>query len=156
MYGRHVLSRGSRKRASAVAKRAGDGRGYAQDRADALPPATPRRANALADGEAGLGVVVDDEARDCGLAMEVLGDGSLVAVGQRGGILAGRTTVSCREAAEHPLVGLDTDASLRRWIDDHLGPHAAMARYGPPSPTCASSSPAVARYGPPSPTCASS
>jgi DNA-binding transcriptional LysR family regulator len=90
---------------------------------------TPDTVRALADGEADLGVVVDDEARDCGLAVEVLGDDSLVVIGQRGGVLAGRTTVAYSEAAEHPLVGLDGDSSLRRWIDEHLGPHAPVARY---------------------------
>jgi DNA-binding transcriptional LysR family regulator len=90
---------------------------------------TPHTVRTLADGEADLGVVVDDEARDCGLDMEPLGDDSLVVVGQRGGILAGRSAVTYREAAEHPLVGLDTDSSLRRWIDEHLAPHAPVARY---------------------------
>ncbi|WKX15263.1 LysR family transcriptional regulator [Streptomyces sp. NL15-2K] len=90
---------------------------------------TPHTVRRLADGEADLGVVVDDEARDCGLDMEPLGDDSLVVIGQRGGILAGRTAVTYSEAAEHPLVGLDADSSLRRWIEQHLGPHAPVARY---------------------------
>ncbi|MFI6932909.1 LysR family transcriptional regulator [Streptomyces sp. NPDC050287] len=90
---------------------------------------TPHTVRTLADGEADLGVVVDDEAGGSGLATEVLGDDSLVVIGQRGGILAGRTGVSYSEAAEHPLVGLDREASLRRWIDEHLGPHAPVARY---------------------------
>ncbi|GAA3029928.1 hypothetical protein GCM10020000_03240 [Streptomyces olivoverticillatus] len=78
----------------------------------------------LADGEADLGVVLDGEARDCGLHMEPLGDDSLVVIGQAGGILAGRTALTYSEVAEHPLVGLDADSSLRRWIEKHLVPHA--------------------------------
>ncbi|MFC9842796.1 LysR substrate-binding domain-containing protein [Streptomyces sp. NPDC060223] len=31
--------------------------------------------------------------------------------------------------AKHPLVGLDADSSLRRWIEKHLGPHAPVERY---------------------------
>ncbi|MFI7104368.1 LysR family transcriptional regulator [Streptomyces sp. NPDC050161] len=90
---------------------------------------TPQTVRTLADGEADLGVVVDDEARGCGLAMESLGDDSLVVIGQAGGILAGRTSLAYREVAEHPLVGLDTDSSLRRWIEKHLGPHTPVVRY---------------------------
>ncbi|MWA15023.1 LysR substrate-binding domain-containing protein [Streptomyces sp. BA2] len=90
---------------------------------------TPKTVRRLADGEADLGVVVDDEARDCGLAMEPLGDDSLVVIGQAGGILAGRTELTYREAAEHPLVGLSADSSLGRWIEKHLGPHAPVARH---------------------------
>ncbi|MER5254368.1 LysR family transcriptional regulator [Streptomyces sp. NPDC002855] len=90
---------------------------------------TPQIVRMLADGDADLGVVLDDEARDCGLAMESLGDDSLVVVGQPGGILAGRTSMTYSEAAEHPLVGLDADASLRRWIERHVGPHAPVVRY---------------------------
>ncbi|MCB5908826.1 LysR family transcriptional regulator [Streptomyces pinistramenti] len=90
---------------------------------------TPQTVRTLADGEADLGVVLDDEARDCGLVMEPLGDDSLVAIGQAGGILAGRTAVAYSEAAEHPLVGLDPDSSLRRWIERHLGPHTPAVRY---------------------------
>ncbi|WP_367046793.1 LysR family transcriptional regulator [Streptomyces sp. Je 1-332] len=90
---------------------------------------TPKTVRRLADGEADLGVVVDDEARDCGLAMEPLGDDSLVVIGQAGGILAGRTELTYREAAEHPLVGLSPDSSLGRWIEKHLGPHAPVARH---------------------------
>lgn len=90
---------------------------------------TPQIVRMLADGEADLGIVLDDEARDCGLAMEPLGDDSLVVVGQAGGILAGRTSMTYREAAEHPLVGLDADASLRRWIERHVDPHAPVVRY---------------------------
>ncbi|MBC9729192.1 LysR family transcriptional regulator [Streptomyces sp. TRM68367] len=90
---------------------------------------TPQTVRMLADGEADLGVVLDDEARDCGLHMEPLGDDSLVVIGQAGGILAGRTTLTYSEVAEHPLVGLDADSSLRRWIEKHLGPHAPVVRY---------------------------
>ncbi|MFH8489019.1 LysR family transcriptional regulator [Streptomyces longisporoflavus] len=90
---------------------------------------TPQIVRMLTDGEADLGIVLDDEARDCGLAMEPLGDDSLVVVGQVGGVLAGRTSLTYSEAAEHPLVGLDPDASLRRWIERHVGPHAPVVRY---------------------------
>ncbi|MGB8945585.1 MAG: LysR family transcriptional regulator [Streptomyces sp.] len=90
---------------------------------------TPRIVRMLADGEADLGIVLDDEAHDCGLAMEPLGDDSLVVVGQAGGILTGRTSLTYSEAAEHPLVGLAPDASLRRWIERHVGPHAPVVRY---------------------------
>ncbi|MGW5733667.1 MULTISPECIES: LysR family transcriptional regulator [Streptomyces] len=90
---------------------------------------TPQIVRMLSDGEADLGIVLDDEARDCGLTMEPLGDDSLVVVGQAGGILSGRTSVTYSEAAEHPLVGLDPDASLRRWIERHVGPHAPVVRY---------------------------
>ncbi|WP_371662973.1 LysR substrate-binding domain-containing protein [Streptomyces sp. NBC_00280] len=90
---------------------------------------TPQTVRMLADGEADLGVVLDDEARDCGLRMEPLGDDSLVVIGQVGGVLAGRTALTYGEAAEHPLVGLDAGSSLRRWIEKHLGPHAPVARH---------------------------
>ncbi|GED90365.1 LysR family transcriptional regulator [Streptomyces sp. 6-11-2] len=90
---------------------------------------TPQTVRLLADGEADLGVVVDDEARDCGLRMEPLGDDSLVVIGQAGGIIAGRTSLTYSEVAEHPLVGLDAGSSLRRWIEKHLGPRAPVARY---------------------------
>ncbi|MFF7651023.1 LysR substrate-binding domain-containing protein [Streptomyces sp. NPDC007983] len=90
---------------------------------------TPQTVRMLADGEADLGVVLDDEARDCGLEMEPLGDDSLVVIGQAGGILAGRTALAYSEVAEHPMVGLNADSSLRRWIEKHLGPHAPVVRY---------------------------
>jgi len=90
---------------------------------------TPRTVRMLAEGEADLGVVLDDESRDCGLRMEPLGDDSLVVIGQAGGILAGRTALNYGEVTEHPLVGLDADSSLRRWIEKHLGPHAPVVRY---------------------------
>lgn len=91
---------------------------------------TPRTVRMLADGEADLGIVIDDEeARDSGLDMEPLGDDSLVVIGQAGGILAGRTGLTYGEVAEHPLVGLDADSSLRRWIEKNLGPRAPVVRY---------------------------
>jgi DNA-binding transcriptional LysR family regulator len=90
---------------------------------------TPRTVRMLSDGEADLGVVVEDEVRGCGLRMERLGDDSLVVIGQAGGVLAGRTALTYREVAEHPLVGLDTRTALRRWVDKRLGPHAPAARY---------------------------
>ncbi|MFE7974016.1 LysR family transcriptional regulator [Streptomyces shenzhenensis] len=90
---------------------------------------TPETVRMLADGEADLGVVLDDEARDCGLRMEPLGDDSLVVIGQAGGITAGRTSLAYSEVAEHPLVGLDAGSSLRRWIEKHLGPHAPVAHH---------------------------
>jgi DNA-binding transcriptional LysR family regulator len=94
---------------------------------------TPRTVRMLVAGEADLGVVVDNEARDRGLVMEPLGDDSLVVIGQAGGILAGRTALTYGEAAEHPLVGLDAASSLRRWIEKHIekhiGPHAPAPRY---------------------------
>ncbi|MER7113359.1 LysR family transcriptional regulator [Saccharomonospora azurea] len=90
---------------------------------------TPQTVRKLADGEAELGIVLDDEARDCGLRLDPLGDDSLVVIGQPGGVLAGRTSVSYSEVAEHPLVGLDVDSSLRRWIEKHAGPHAPVPRY---------------------------
>ncbi|QNP72157.1 LysR family transcriptional regulator [Streptomyces roseirectus] len=90
---------------------------------------TPRTVRRLADGQADLGVVLDAEAHDCGLRTEPLGDDSLVVIGQAGGILAGRTALSYGEVAEHPLVGLDENSSLRRWIERRLGEHAPAVRY---------------------------
>ncbi|MFE7313413.1 LysR family transcriptional regulator [Streptomyces sp. NPDC057555] len=90
---------------------------------------TPQTVRMLADGEADLGVVLDDEARDCGLRTEPLGDDSLVVIGQAGGILAGRTALAYDEVAEHPLVGLNPASSLRRWIEKRLMPHAPVVRY---------------------------
>ncbi|MDT0345475.1 LysR family transcriptional regulator [Streptomyces litchfieldiae] len=90
---------------------------------------TPRTVRMLADGEADLGIVIDDEARDSGLDMEPLADDSLVVIGQAGGVLAGRTALTYDEVAEHPLVGLDADSSLRHWIERNLGPHAPAVRY---------------------------
>jgi DNA-binding transcriptional LysR family regulator len=90
---------------------------------------TPRTLRLLADGEADLGVVVHDEAEGCGLETEPLGDDSLVVIGQAGGALSGRTALTYGEAAEHPLVGLDADSALQRWIEKHAGPRAPVARY---------------------------
>lgn len=91
---------------------------------------TPQTVRTLTDGEADLGIVIDDEeARDCGLDTEPLGDDSLVVIGQSGGILAGRTGLTYGEVAEHPLVGLDADSSLRRWIEKNLGPRSPVVRY---------------------------
>lgn len=90
---------------------------------------TPQTVRRLADGEADLGVIVDDEAGDRGLRTEPLGDDSLVVIGRTGGVLAGRTVLTYSEVAEHPLVGLDADSSLRRWIEKHLGPHAPAVRH---------------------------
>jgi DNA-binding transcriptional LysR family regulator len=90
---------------------------------------TPQTVRMLADGEADLGVVLDDEADGCGLCVEPLADDSLVVIGQAGGILAGRTALTYSEIAEHPLVGLDAGSSLRRWIEKHLGPHAPVVRH---------------------------
>lgn len=90
---------------------------------------TPRTVRLLAEGAADLGVVLDNEAGDRGLRTEPLGDDSLVAIGQAGGILAGRSEVAYGEVAEHPLVGLDAGSSLRRWIEKRLGPHAPVVRH---------------------------
>jgi DNA-binding transcriptional LysR family regulator len=83
----------------------------------------------LADGAADLGVVIDNEAAGSGIETEPLCDGSIVVIGQAGGILAGQTSLAYREVAEHPLVGLDAESSLRRWIEKGLGPHAPAVRY---------------------------
>ncbi|MET8831510.1 LysR family transcriptional regulator [Streptomyces sp. NPDC004610] len=90
---------------------------------------TPHTLRMLADGQADLGLVLDDEAHDSTLRREPLGDDSLVVVGQAGGVLAGRTSLTYSEVAEHPLVGLDAGSSLRRWMERHLGPHAPAVRY---------------------------
>jgi DNA-binding transcriptional LysR family regulator len=90
---------------------------------------TPNTLRMLADGSADLGVVIDNEAGDSDVRTELLGDDSIVVIGQAGGILAGRTTLAYREVAEHPLVGLDAESSLRRWIEKNLGPHAPAVRY---------------------------
>jgi len=90
---------------------------------------TSRTLRTLADGAADLGVVLDNEAHGSDVRTEPLGDDSLVVIGQAGGILAGRTALAYREVAEHPLVGLDADSSLRRWIEKNLGPHAPAARH---------------------------
>lgn len=90
---------------------------------------TPRTVRVLAGGGADLGVVIDDEARDAEVTTEPLGDDSLVVVGQAGGILAGRAALTYREAAEHPMVGLEAGSSLRHWIERNLGAHAPLVRY---------------------------
>jgi DNA-binding transcriptional LysR family regulator len=90
---------------------------------------TPNTLRLLAEGAADLGVVIDHEVGGGDVRTEPLGDDSLVVIGQAGGILAGRTSLAYREAAEHPLVGLDADSSLRRWIDANIGPHAPAARF---------------------------
>lgn len=90
---------------------------------------TPQTLQMLADGAADLGVVIDNEAADGDVETELLGDDSIVVIGQAGGILAGRTSLAYREVAEHPLVGLDAESSLRRWIERSLGPHAPAVRY---------------------------
>jgi DNA-binding transcriptional LysR family regulator len=90
---------------------------------------TPNTLRMLAEGAADLGVVIDNEAGDSDVRTEPLGDDSLVVIGQAGGILAGRASLPYREVAEHPLVGLDADSSLRRWIEKNLGPHAPAVRY---------------------------
>jgi len=83
----------------------------------------------LADGEADLGIVLDDETHGSGLDTEALCDDSLVVIGQAGGVLAGRTAMTYREVAEHPLVGLDAGSALQRWIGTNLGGNAPVARY---------------------------
>ncbi|MEU7662972.1 LysR family transcriptional regulator [Streptomyces lincolnensis] len=83
----------------------------------------------LADGAADLGVVLENEARDSGLDLEPLCDDPLVVIGQRDGILAGRSAMAYSEVAEHPLVGLDADSALRHWIEENLGAHAPAARH---------------------------
>jgi DNA-binding transcriptional LysR family regulator len=83
----------------------------------------------LVDGQADLGIVIEDETRNSGLESEPLGDDSLVVIGRPDGILAGRTAVRYTEVAEHPMVGLDVDSPLQRWIDGNLGPHAPRARF---------------------------
>lgn len=83
----------------------------------------------LAEGEADLGVVLDDVALRAGRAAEPICDDPLVVVGRAGGLLSGRAAVAFAEAAEHPLVALDAEVPLQRAIDDHLGPHAPVARY---------------------------
>ncbi|HVH21452.1 MAG TPA: LysR family transcriptional regulator [Pseudonocardia sp.] len=83
----------------------------------------------LTDGAADLGIVIDEEAHGSGLAAEPLRDDSLVVIGQAGGVLTGRTGLTYREAAEHPLVGLGAGSPLQRAIDVHVGPRAPVARF---------------------------
>ncbi len=94
---------------------------------------TPRSLRLLAAGEADLGIILDDEPTD--LVTETLADDSLVVIGQTGGILAGRPSITYAEVAEHPLVGLDRGSALRQWMDDRLGPHAPAPRYRTLVPT---------------------
>jgi DNA-binding transcriptional LysR family regulator len=90
---------------------------------------TPRTVRLLADGEADLGIVLDEEAHGCGLELNPLVDDSLVVIGQAGGVLSGRTEVGYQEVAEHPLIGLDAGSALQRWIETSLGPLAPVVRY---------------------------
>ena len=93
---------------------------------------TPHIVRMLADGAADLGIVLDEEAHGSGLDLEPLGDDSLVVIGQAGGVLAGlagRTALTYREVAEHPLVGLHAESALQRWIETSLGANAPVARF---------------------------
>ena len=88
---------------------------------------TPQSLRLLAEGNADLGVVVDEQPTD--LYTEFLTDDSLVVIGSADGILADRTAMTYAEAAEHPMVGLHPSTALRRWIDKAQGPHAPVPRY---------------------------
>jgi DNA-binding transcriptional LysR family regulator len=88
---------------------------------------TPQSLRMLAEGNADLGVVVDEQPTE--LYTEFLADDSLVVIGPADGILADRTAMTYAEAAEHPMVGLHPTTALRRWIDKALGPHAPVPRY---------------------------
>jgi len=88
---------------------------------------TPQSLRMLAEGNADLGVVVDEQPTE--LYTEFLADDSLVVIGPADGILADRTAMTYAEAAEHPMVGLHPSTALRRWIDKALGPHAPVPRY---------------------------
>lgn len=90
---------------------------------------TPESLRMLAEGEADLGIVLHDEAEDADLRLEPLSEDHLVVIGQAGGVLTGRTGMTYREAAEHPMVGLSLDSSLRQWIDRHLPANAPVPRY---------------------------
>ncbi|TDO44093.1 molybdate transport repressor ModE-like protein [Kribbella sp. VKM Ac-2527] len=90
---------------------------------------TPESLRLLANGEADLGIVLHDEAGETELPIEPLSDDHLVVIGQAGGVLSGRTGMTYREAAEHPMVGLSLDSSLRQWIDRHLAKNAPVARF---------------------------
>lgn len=90
---------------------------------------TPETVRMLADGEADLGIVVDDGSRVPGPDSEPLGDDSLVVIGHAGGVLTGRDELTYREVAEHPLVGLEASTPLQRWIEAKLGPDAPVARF---------------------------
>lgn len=90
---------------------------------------TPETMRLLAAGEADLGIVQSHEAIGDELPIEALGDDSLVAIGQAGGVLVDRAAVSYREVAEHPLVGLGPGSSLQHWIETSLGANAPAARF---------------------------
>ncbi|TWD81973.1 DNA-binding transcriptional LysR family regulator [Kribbella amoyensis] len=90
---------------------------------------TPESLRLLVEGQADLGIVLHDEAGETELPIEPLSDDHLVVIGQAGGVLTGRSEMTYREAAEHPMVGLSLDSSLRGWIDRHLAPNAPVARY---------------------------
>ncbi|GAA1837958.1 LysR substrate-binding domain-containing protein [Pseudonocardia ailaonensis] len=90
---------------------------------------SPETARALADGAADLGIVLADVARDTELEGTPLGDDSLVVIGAAGGVLAGRTEIDHREAAEHPMIGLDPATPLAVMIAGRAGPHAPVLRY---------------------------
>lgn len=97
---------------------------------------TPRSLRLLAEGKADLGIVLDDdETLASNLHTEPLSDDSLVVIGQAGGVLSGRQTMSYAEVAEHPMIGLDLDSTLRGWMDKRLGPHAPAPRYRTLVPT---------------------
>jgi DNA-binding transcriptional LysR family regulator len=88
---------------------------------------TPQSLRILAEGNADLGVVVDEQPTD--LFTEFLTDDSLVVIGPADGILQDRTAMTYAEAAEHPMIGLHPSTALRRWIDKAQGPHAPVPRY---------------------------
>ncbi|WP_020391967.1 LysR family transcriptional regulator [Kribbella catacumbae] len=97
---------------------------------------TPRSLQLLAEGKADLGIVLDDEeTMASALRTEPLADDSLVVIGQSGGVLSGRQTMSYAEVAEHPMIGLDLGSTLRTWMDRRLGPHAPAPRYRTLVPT---------------------
>ena len=89
------------------------------DRADARRRARPTS-----------GIVVDDEARDCGLDTEPLGDDSLVVIGQAGRrSCAGRTALTLPRGRRAPA-GRARRRLLAAPLDrQHLGPHAPVARH---------------------------
>lgn len=96
---------------------------------------SPQSLRLLAEGKADLGIVVDDESGATTLHTEPLADDSLVVIGQSGGILSGRQSMSYAEVAEHPMIGLDLNSALRGWMDTRLGPHAPAPRYRTVVPT---------------------
>ncbi|WP_075301306.1 MULTISPECIES: LysR family transcriptional regulator [unclassified Pseudonocardia] len=86
-------------------------------------------ARRLVDGEADLGIVLDDVAAGSGLAAEPLCDDSLVVIGPPGGVLDGRDAMTYAEAAEHPMVGLQAAAPFQVALTGHAGPSAPVPRY---------------------------